>query len=219
MLRPLQEIDAEPAATRARALADRFSLPLNDRNWRGNPGDYAGIGVGSSLDFQDHRNYLPGDDPRHINWQAFARTGDYTLKLYREEVRPESIFWTQTRHPDKLRPPREDGQLEPEENVYCYVVNQTDTSFSRSPLVADGLMDAIGAYGEHHPWLRSKKAIVGYCGGHVSEEKLTSNQAGATIRSRDGMVEDIFEERQQTGEGQTSGGFLDTARDNVLLPD
>jgi uncharacterized protein (DUF58 family) len=88
MLRPLQEIDAEPAATRARALADRFSLPLNDRNWRGNPGDYAGIGVGSSLDFQDHRNYLPGDDPRHINWQAFARTGDYTLKLYREEVRP-----------------------------------------------------------------------------------------------------------------------------------
>ncbi len=88
MLPLLKEINAGPAAARAQALADRFSLPLNDRNWRGNPGDYAGTGVGSSLDFQDHRNYLPGDDPRHINWQAFARTGDYTLKLYREEVRP-----------------------------------------------------------------------------------------------------------------------------------
>jgi len=45
-------------------------------------------GAGSSLDFQDHRNYVPGDDPRHINWQAYARTGSYTMKLYREEVRP-----------------------------------------------------------------------------------------------------------------------------------
>jgi hypothetical protein len=47
-----------------------------------------GHGVGSSLDFQDHRAYLPGDDPRQINWQAYARTGNYTMKLYREEVRP-----------------------------------------------------------------------------------------------------------------------------------
>lgn len=88
MLRPLTEIDPEPAAGRAKTLADRFSLPLSERNWRGNPGDFAGMGVGSSLDFQDHRNYLPGDDPRHINWQAYARTGDYSMKLYREEVRP-----------------------------------------------------------------------------------------------------------------------------------
>ncbi len=56
--------------------------------WRGQVGDFQGAGVGSSLDFQDHRSYLPGDDPRHINWQAFARTGHYSMKLYREEVRP-----------------------------------------------------------------------------------------------------------------------------------
>ncbi|MEM6916726.1 MAG: DUF58 domain-containing protein [Verrucomicrobiota bacterium] len=88
MLRSLTEIDSQPAANRARKFADRFSLPLNEHNWRGIPGDFAGVGVGSSLDFQDHRNYLPGDDPRHINWQAYARTGDYSMKLYREEVRP-----------------------------------------------------------------------------------------------------------------------------------
>lgn len=51
-------------------------------------GDFQGAGVGSSLDFQDHRSYMPGDDPRHINWQAYARTGNYSMKLYREEVRP-----------------------------------------------------------------------------------------------------------------------------------
>lgn len=83
------EIDALNAlAARARAYAELFTLPLKDRNWRGSSGDYAGAGVGSSLDFQDHRSYVPGDDPRHINWQAYARTGHYSLKLYREEVRP-----------------------------------------------------------------------------------------------------------------------------------
>ena len=75
-------------AARARAHAGLFTLPLRDRNWRGHAGEYAGSGVGSSLDFQDHRSYVPGDDPRHINWQAYARSGHYSLKLYREEVRP-----------------------------------------------------------------------------------------------------------------------------------
>ena len=87
-------VDSDAIVTRARSYADVFTLPLRDSNWRGNPGEYAGLGVGSSLDFQDHRNYFPGDDPRHINWQAYARTGDYTLKLFREEVRPvvEIVF-------------------------------------------------------------------------------------------------------------------------------
>ena len=72
----------------ALALAEHFKLPFRQHVWRGQSGDFAGTGVGSSIDFQDHRNYLPGDDPRHINWQAYARTGNYSMKLYREEVRP-----------------------------------------------------------------------------------------------------------------------------------
>lgn len=72
----------------ARRHAELFRLPLRQKLWRGLSGDFQGSGVGSSLDFQDHRGYVPGDDPRHINWQAFARTGHYTMKLYREEVRP-----------------------------------------------------------------------------------------------------------------------------------
>jgi uncharacterized protein (DUF58 family) len=44
--------------------------------------------VGSSIDFQDHRPYVPGDDPRHVDWRAYARSGNYLMKLYREEVSP-----------------------------------------------------------------------------------------------------------------------------------
>ncbi len=76
------------ARINATVCAESVSLPLRSRVWKGMAGEFAGAGSGSSLDFQDHRNYVPGDDPRHINWQAYARTGSYTMKLYREEVRP-----------------------------------------------------------------------------------------------------------------------------------
>jgi uncharacterized protein (DUF58 family) len=76
------------AHRQALAAMKRFRLPLRTQSWRGAAGEFAGNGVGSSLDFQDQRNYVAGDDPRHINWQAYARTGQYTMKLYREEVRP-----------------------------------------------------------------------------------------------------------------------------------
>jgi len=51
-------------------------------------GGQSASGVGSSLDFKDHRHYVPGDDPRAINWQAFARTESYVLKLFEREVTP-----------------------------------------------------------------------------------------------------------------------------------
>lgn len=63
-------------------------LPFRNKVWRGAAGEFAGSGTGASMDFQDHRSYAPGDDPRHINWQAYARTGQVTMKLFREEIRP-----------------------------------------------------------------------------------------------------------------------------------
>jgi hypothetical protein len=44
--------------------------------------------AGSSLEFKDHRAYEPGDDLRHIDWDAFARTDQLTIKLFREEMTP-----------------------------------------------------------------------------------------------------------------------------------
>src|SRR5439155_2967235 len=47
-----------------------------------------GARAGSSLEFRDHRSYEPGDDLRHVDWHAFARTDQLSVKLYREEVSP-----------------------------------------------------------------------------------------------------------------------------------
>jgi len=73
---------------RMRAMAEIFRLPLRNQVWRGLHGQWLGSGTGSSIDFQDHRPYFPGDDPRAIDWQVYARSGHYSLKLYREEVSP-----------------------------------------------------------------------------------------------------------------------------------
>ena len=72
----------------ANELSERFTLPISKQSFKLFGGNYQGKSAGSSIDFREHREFQYGDDPRHINWQAYARTGDYILKLYEEEVRP-----------------------------------------------------------------------------------------------------------------------------------
>lgn len=84
---PLPQSEVEAIRVRMRAVAERLALPLK-AGQRRTSGNVPGSAAGSSIDFQDHRPYVPGDDPRHIDWQAYARSGHYTMKLYREEVRP-----------------------------------------------------------------------------------------------------------------------------------
>ena len=71
------------------ALAASVTLPIRSQVWRGGVGRSLGQGSGSSLEFQDHRLYHPGDDPRHVDWRAFGRTDQLIMKQYREEVRPK----------------------------------------------------------------------------------------------------------------------------------
>ena len=51
-------------------------------------GTRSGRRAGSSIDFQDYRDYQPGDDLRFIDWGIYARTDRLTVKLFREEVAP-----------------------------------------------------------------------------------------------------------------------------------
>ncbi len=70
------------------ALADRYRLALSSAVTNGAPGERLGGGTGSSLEFQDRRNYSPGDDVRHLDWRVYARTGELFVRLYREEITP-----------------------------------------------------------------------------------------------------------------------------------
>ncbi len=47
---------------------------------------------GFSVEFSEHRQYRPGDDIRHIDWGAFARSGKYYIKQYEEETNLRCVF-------------------------------------------------------------------------------------------------------------------------------
>lgn len=41
---------------------------------------------GFSVEFADHREYVPGDDLKYLDWHLFARTDHYYIKRYVEET-------------------------------------------------------------------------------------------------------------------------------------
>ncbi len=41
---------------------------------------------GSSIEFSEYRPYIPGDDPRRIDWKVYARRDRFYVKEYQEET-------------------------------------------------------------------------------------------------------------------------------------
>lgn len=41
---------------------------------------------GFSVEFSEHRDYQPGDEIRHLDWRALARSDRYYVKLYEQET-------------------------------------------------------------------------------------------------------------------------------------
>lgn len=69
VLRKIREVEI-----RARILADELLL-----------GTYRAVFKGSGLDFEEVREYEPGDDIRSIDWNVTARMGVPYIKKFREE--------------------------------------------------------------------------------------------------------------------------------------
>ena len=47
---------------------------------------------GFSVEFAEHRAYTPGDELRHVDWKAFAKTDRYYIKQYEEETNLRSYL-------------------------------------------------------------------------------------------------------------------------------
>lgn len=49
------------------------------------PGERRSKKRGQSVEFDDYREYVPGDDLRRIDWNVFARHDKFVLKLFKED--------------------------------------------------------------------------------------------------------------------------------------
>ena len=61
-------------------------------------GDSRSVYRGHGMDYEESRHYQPGDDPRYMNWQLSARTGQHYMKVFREERQPGVFILVDRRH-------------------------------------------------------------------------------------------------------------------------
>ena len=47
---------------------------------------------GSGIDFSETQPYQAGDEPRHMNWRATARTGRPMVRVFQQDLTPTSYF-------------------------------------------------------------------------------------------------------------------------------
>lgn len=66
----------------------RYRIAVPQTALAGQAGNLLSRRPGSSIEFQEHRDYQPGDDLRRIDWNIYARTDRLVVKLNREEVNP-----------------------------------------------------------------------------------------------------------------------------------
>ncbi len=72
---------------------ERLRLQPSRRKTNRTQGEHASGKGGSSTEFADYRNYVPGDDIRFVDWNIFARLNRPYMKLYQyEEVMHVAIL-------------------------------------------------------------------------------------------------------------------------------
>ena len=70
-------------------LAAKYRLALPERHRASYMGELLGRQAGNSIEYHDRKDYVPGDDIRHVDWRAYARNDRLSVNLYRQEISPQ----------------------------------------------------------------------------------------------------------------------------------
>ena len=63
---------------------------------------------GFSVEFKQHRQYVPGDEIRHIDWRVFGRSDRFYIREYEEETNLRATLLARPQRLDELRAQRAD---------------------------------------------------------------------------------------------------------------
>ncbi len=77
-------------------VKSRLFIAANRRTWGLLDGEYASVYRGRGLDYDDLREYVPGDEIRDVDWKATARHGSPLVKRYLATRRQTVLFVTTT---------------------------------------------------------------------------------------------------------------------------
>lgn len=72
---------------------EQLELTAQRRSMAAGRGERRSRARGQSVEFADHRNYVPGDDLRYLDWNLYGRLDRLFVKLYEEERElPVQVF-------------------------------------------------------------------------------------------------------------------------------
>ncbi len=74
-LRPEEVARIQDLSLRARLIVEGFLVGLHRSPYHG-----------FSVEFKEYREYTPGDDPRWVDWKAYARSDRFFVKRFEEET-------------------------------------------------------------------------------------------------------------------------------------
>lgn len=92
MMSFLRRGGARDAGGAAVGLLARLGFVRRVRTAAGMGGEHRGRSRAPSLDFVDFRQYRPGDDPRRVDWNAYARLGTLQVRLTESQERQHLLL-------------------------------------------------------------------------------------------------------------------------------
>ena len=110
-------------------------------------GDFTSSFYGQGMDFEESRLYQPGDDPRHMNWPLTARSGQFYMKIYREERQPGVFIFIDRRQSMRFATRHQLKATQAVRLAAQLAFTALEQSFAVSTLVAD----------EEMHWTRSSR--------------------------------------------------------------
>jgi uncharacterized protein (DUF58 family) len=106
---------------------------LPSGRWRDLEGPTREISKGTAT-FHQLRDYVPGDDMRHVDWRATARTGDLIVREHVDTTKPEVVVIVDNRE----RAVREDDFEEAVDVAASVLAAAEQAGFPTRLLLADG---------------------------------------------------------------------------------
>ncbi len=163
----------------------------------------------------DYGGHFPYEDDQG---RVFVTSTEaFRHMMEKTDIKADQNFYVKG-NPAKTQEPLNDGKLTAGECCYSYVTGQTVLHWETSPLVGHE-MTGEGTFGASLPYLREKRAVVGYVGGSARIERLSSRKPGAAIHGPLGSgIDNIFEQGTLLEDGTFEDGYLAVPTSNILHP-
>lgn len=189
----------------------RLKLAIDKKSTASYAGPRKSARKGKSAEFSDFREYMPGDDIRSIDWNAYGRLDRLYVKEYMEEKEGTvNIFYDTSLSMDFGKKKKIDTELELVGALAYICISNMDRAVLRD---MSGSGAAYNVRGSKSGFMESMKYLDNIkCGGTVSPadtfKKLDKLSPGVTFVMSDYLSEEFIPGQRKAGKEEKTSKAL-----------